>query len=68
MTFCRMCKHLIVKSNNDSVIKEHHSFCYHSHGFDDLSISVSNHNEVKVTLRESFCLKKNWQSLPSEFF
>ena len=78
-----MCEHLgvsaltgkRVKGDNDSAIKEHHSFCNHSSGFDDLYILASNNNDFKVFLMESLLinrhhppLNKNRHSLPFELF
>ena len=55
-----MCKHLgilaltgvKVKDNDDSVIKKHLLYCYHSPDFEDFSI-LTNNNKFKVTLTES---------------
>ena len=59
-----MCEHFGVsaltgkraKGDNDSAIKQHHSFCNHSSGFDDFSILAGNNNYFKVTLMEGVLL------------
>ena len=45
--------------DNDSAIKEHHLFCNHSSGLDDISILASNNNDFKVTLRESLLINRD---------
>ena len=74
-----MCEHLRisaltgkrVKSDDDSAIKEHLSFCNHTPDFEDFSILANNNDDFKVTLIESLLidrvhppLNKNKQSLP----
>ena len=79
----KICEHLgisaltgkIVKSDDDSAIKEHLLFCNHTLDFEDLSILETNNNYFKVTLMEGLLinrkhppLNKNIQSLPLELF
>ena len=76
-----MCEHLGIsaltgkraKGNDDSVIKEHLTFCNHTLDFEDFSILAANNNDFKVTLMESLLinrdhppLDKNKQSLSLE--
>ena len=56
-----MCEHLEgssltgkrAKGDNDFTIKEHHLFCNHSSGFENLFILASNNNDFTQNLMES---------------
>ena len=64
-----------VKDDDDSAIKEHLSFCNHTHDIEDFSILAINNNDFKVTLMESLLINrdyppvnKNKNSLSLELF
>ena len=56
-----MCEHLEVpsltgkraKGDNDLTLKEHHLFCNHSSGFENISILASNNNDFTLILMGS---------------
>ena len=48
---------------NDSVIKAYNSFCNYWSGFENFSISASNSNEFKITLRESLFINRDHSPL-----
>ena len=42
-----------VKGDNNSAIKEEHSFCNYSPAFEDFSILAKNNNNLRVNLMEN---------------
>ena len=56
-----------VKSDDDSTIKEHLSFCYRSPAFEDISVFTINNNDFKVTLMESSLINTSSQAEQAVF-
>ena len=63
------------KGDDNSAIKEHRLFCNHASDFEDSSGLATNNSDFKVTLTESFLIKRdhpplnnNKQTLPLKLF